>query len=138
MTELLPRSQINIFVQVVEADGGTRCAAVNAATLALADAGIPLRDLATCCAGGYLNRTAILDMNYVEDAAGGADVVVAIHPRNSSVVLFQADNRLSVESLEEVGKLAMLGCKTIAKLMKQVLQKETQRRAIAQGVIGIS
>jgi exosome complex component RRP41 len=34
------RSQIDVCVQVLQADGGTRCAAVNAAVLALADAGL--------------------------------------------------------------------------------------------------
>ena len=39
MLELLPRSQIDVYVQVLQADGGTRCACINAAMLALADAG---------------------------------------------------------------------------------------------------
>jgi len=39
---------------------GTRSACINAATLALADAGIPMRDLVTSCSAGYLNRTALL------------------------------------------------------------------------------
>jgi len=37
---------------VLQADGGTRCAAINAAVLALASAGVPLRDLAAGCAAG--------------------------------------------------------------------------------------
>lgn len=39
---------------------GTRSACINAATLALADAGIPMRDLVTSCSAGYLNSTALL------------------------------------------------------------------------------
>ncbi len=39
MLELLPGSQIDVYVQVLQADGGTRCACINAAMLALADAG---------------------------------------------------------------------------------------------------
>ncbi|KAA8520712.1 hypothetical protein F0562_015016 [Nyssa sinensis] len=52
LTDLMPCSQgwgvgivilqIDIFVQVLQADGGTRSACINAATLALADAGIPM------------------------------------------------------------------------------------------------
>jgi hypothetical protein len=33
---------------------GTRSACINAATLALADAGIPMRDIVTSCSAGYL------------------------------------------------------------------------------------
>ncbi|KAG2554749.1 hypothetical protein PVAP13_9KG590000 [Panicum virgatum] len=60
LTELMPRSQIDIFVQVLQADGGTRSACINAATLALADAGIPMRDIVTSCSAGYLCSTPLL------------------------------------------------------------------------------
>jgi len=39
---------------------GTRSACINAATLALADAGIPMRDLVTSCSAGYLCVTPLL------------------------------------------------------------------------------
>lgn len=39
---------------------GTRSACINAATLALADAGIPMRDIVTSCSAGYLNSNALL------------------------------------------------------------------------------
>lgn len=54
--------------QVIQADGGTRCACINAAMLAVADAGIPCKDLAAACAAGYLQSRPLLDMNYEEDA----------------------------------------------------------------------
>lgn len=41
--ELYPRSQIDIFVEVLQVDGSDYCASVNAATLALIDAGIPIK-----------------------------------------------------------------------------------------------
>jgi ribonuclease PH len=39
---------------------GTRSACINAATLALADAGIPMRDIVTSCSAGYLCSTPLL------------------------------------------------------------------------------
>ena len=48
LTTLYPRSAISIFVEVLQADGGDYAVCVNAATLALIDAGIPIRDV--CCA----------------------------------------------------------------------------------------
>ncbi|CAH8319425.1 unnamed protein product [Eruca vesicaria subsp. sativa] len=62
LTQLLPHSQIDIFLQVLQDDGGTRSACINAATLALSDAGIT-------------NATPRLDLNYVEDSAGGAEML---------------------------------------------------------------
>src|SRR4030042_3098881 len=47
-----PRTGVDVFIEVLQADGGTRCASITAASLALADAGIPMRDLVVACAGG--------------------------------------------------------------------------------------
>ncbi len=44
---------------------GTRAACINAASMALADAGIPMRDLVVSCAAGYLNSTPLLGENFI-------------------------------------------------------------------------
>ncbi len=80
-------------MQVLQADGGTRAACINAAFLALADAGVPMRDSVAACAAGYLDATPLLDLNYIEDSGGGPDVTVALHIKQDKVVLLQADNR---------------------------------------------
>lgn len=49
MSEYFPRSTIDIIIEVLQADAGTRCAGITAASLALADAGIPLRELVAAC-----------------------------------------------------------------------------------------
>ena len=49
ITELYPRSEIDVFVQVLQADGGEAVAAINAATLALIDAGVAMRDYVVAC-----------------------------------------------------------------------------------------
>lgn len=56
---------------------------------------------------GYLEGTPLLDLNYVEDAGGGPDVAVAVHPNYADkVVLLQQDNRVAVETFEEVRRVA--------------------------------
>lgn len=84
------------------------CACLNAATLALIDAGIPLRDYVCGCSAGFVEDTPIvgkcrltfsscllplmfnycLDINYLEQGANGPDLTVAILPRSEKVVLF--------------------------------------------------
>jgi len=125
LLDLMPRTQIDVYIQVLQADGGTRSASINAAFLALADAGIPMRDMVCCCAGGYLDETALLDMNYVEDSGGGPDVVVGLHPSLDKMVLLQSDNRISLETFEEVVSLVGEGCKAIGTFMRDVLHKHT-------------
>ena len=44
-----PKAAVDVYVCVLEADGGELAAAVTAGAAALADAGIPLRDLVAAC-----------------------------------------------------------------------------------------
>ncbi|GLT79731.1 hypothetical protein SLA2020_512080 [Shorea laevis] len=118
LTHLMPQSQIDIFVQVLQADGGTRSACINAATLALADAGIPMHDIVTSCSAGYLNSTPLLDLNYTEDSTGGPDVTVGILPKLDEVTLLQMDAKLLVDIFENVMQLAIEGCKAIANYIR--------------------
>lgn len=133
LLQLLPRTQIDIFVQVLQADGGTRCACINAATLALADAGVPMRDLVAACAAGYLNSTPVLDLNYVEDSAEGPDLTVAILPTLGRISLMQMDARLPIETFDRVSALAQEGCQGVAKYLHQVLKDHTYRLALLRG-----
>lgn len=49
-----------LFLIFMNYIAGTRSACINAATLALADAAIPMKDLVTSCSAGYLNSTPLL------------------------------------------------------------------------------
>ncbi|KAI3986592.1 hypothetical protein MKX01_014130 [Papaver californicum] len=94
---------------------------INAATLALAHAGIPMRDLATSCSAGYLNNTPLLALNYVEDSAGGPDVSVGILSKTHKVTLLQMDAKLPMETFETVMQLAVEGCKAIANYIRETI-----------------
>jgi exosome complex component RRP41 len=71
--EKFPRSTIDIFIEVLQAEGGTRCAGISAASVALADAGIPMRDMVAACAAGKSDGKVIMDLSEVEDKEGEAD-----------------------------------------------------------------
>ena len=74
MLEGFPRTVVDVFLEVLQADGGTRCAALDAASVALADAGIPMKDMVCACASGKAGDALILDVNNEEDQAGQADL----------------------------------------------------------------
>nr|CAD1823730.1 unnamed protein product [Ananas comosus var. bracteatus] len=133
LTHLMPRSQIDIFVQVLQADGGTRSACINAATLALADAGIPMCDIVTSCSAGYLCSTPLLDLNYAEDSAGGPDVTVGILSKMDKVTLLQMDAKLPMDIFENVMQLAIEGCKAIANYIREVLLENTKQLESRRG-----
>jgi len=120
--EYYPRSGIDVFVEVLQADGGTRCASITAASLAIADAGIPMRDLVVACAAGKVDDKVVLDLMDTEDKVGVADVPVAFMPNLNAVTLLQMDGILTPEEFESAVNLAIEGCKKIYVLQKEVLK----------------
>lgn len=120
--EYYPRTGIDVFIEVLQADGGTRCASITAASLALADAGIPMRDLVAACAAGKVDSTIVLDLMGTEDKKGGADVPMALMPNFNAVTLLQMDGILSLEEFEKTVNLALKGCRKIYTLQKEALK----------------
>lgn len=120
--EKFPRTSIDIFIEVLQADGGTRCAGTTVAALALADAGIPMRDLVVACAAGKVDGVLVLDLNDIEDKEGEADVPVAYMPNLGLISLLQMDGSLTIDEFNQSLNLAMEGCKQIYKLQKEALK----------------
>lgn len=121
-TDLYPRAGIDVFVEVLQADGGTRCASITAASLAIADAGIPLRDLVVACAAGKVDDTIVLDLYDLEDKLGVADVPVALMPNLNAITLLQMDGILSPKEFEVAVNMGVEGCKKIYAMQKEVLR----------------
>jgi exosome complex component RRP41 len=120
--EYYPRTGVDIFIEVLQADGGTRCASITAAALALADAGIPMRDLVVACAAGKVDDTVVLDLFDTEDKVGCADVPVALMPNLNAVTLLQMDGILEPAEFEKAMNMAMEGCKKIYEMQKEALK----------------
>ncbi|MCX8151125.1 MAG: exosome complex exonuclease Rrp41 [Candidatus Bathyarchaeota archaeon] len=120
--EMYPRTGIDIFVEILQADGGTRCASITAAALALADSGIPMRDLVVACAAGKVDDTVVLDLYDAEDKLGVADVPVAYMPNLNAVTLLQMDGILTHAEFEKAVNMAIDGCKKIYALQKEALK----------------
>jgi exosome complex component RRP41 len=122
--ERYPRSVIDVFVEIIEADGGTRCASINAAAVALADAGIPMKDLVSSCAAGKYEGNLILDLGDYEDKKGESDVPVAYLPKIDQVTLLQMEGIMTQEETEKCIELAIEGCKQIYEIQKEALKKK--------------
>jgi len=120
--EYYPRTAVDIFIEVLQADGSTRCTSITAASLALADAGVPMRDLVAACSAGKVEDLIVLDLNDVEDKVGSADVPVAYMPNLAAITLLQMDGILTPEEFEEAVKLAIEGCRKIYVMQKEALK----------------
>lgn len=121
LVERYPNTAIDVFIEILQADAGTRCAGINAAALALADAGIPMRDLVTACAVGKVDGEIVLDLMKEEDNYGECDMPVAITPRKKEVVLLQMDGKLTRDEFKRAYKLAIDGAMRICEIQKNAL-----------------
>lgn len=118
--EYFPRTAIDIFVEVLQADAGTRTAGINAASVALADAGIPLKSLVSACAVGKVDDTLVLDLNKEEDNYGQADLPIAMTP-DGNITLLQMDGHLTGDEFKEALEMAKKGCLAIHDMQKSAL-----------------
>ena len=121
--EKFPRSTIDVFIEILEAEGGTRCAGITAESVALADAGIPMRDIVVACAAGKSNGQVVMDLSEAEDKEGEADLPIAMMPRTGEITLLQMDGHLTEEEFGRAMDLAVGGCMKIS---------EEQRKAIKE------
>lgn len=119
-----PKTVVDVFIEIIRADGSTRVTGINAASIALAAAGIPMRDMVTACSVGKIGDTLIVDLNGIEDNNSEADVGVAMISSKDEVTLLQMDGRLTKKELFELLDLARDTCKKIYEMQKSVLKEK--------------
>ncbi|ROJ35261.1 Exosome complex component RRP41 [Anabarilius grahami] len=130
LTELYPRSQIDIYVKILQADGGNYSACVNAATLALVDAGIPMRDYVCACTAGFVEDTALADLCHAEESGGGTSLALALLPRSGNIALLQMDARLHQDHLNALMEAAMTACKGLSKVLDGVVRQHLEEVSV--------
>ncbi|KAM5125934.1 exosome complex component RRP41 [Mantella aurantiaca] len=138
LTQLYPRSQIDIYVQILQADGGNYCTCVNAATLAIIDAGIPMRDYVCACSAGFIEDTPLADLSYVEEAAGGPQLALALLPKSEQIALLEMNSRLHEDNLERVMDAAAKACKDVYAVLDQAVREHLQEATALLGDRGNS
>ncbi|MFW6450249.1 MAG: exosome complex exonuclease Rrp41 [Nanoarchaeota archaeon] len=122
-----PNSVVDVFVELPQTDAGSRCAAICAASVALADAGIPMKDMIAAVSVGRVGETVLVDLDYEEEAFEDgpvADIPVAFIPSTDKLTLLQMDGEISKEELMNALELGKKKCTEIAELQKQALKDQ--------------
>ncbi len=123
VVEDYPRTAIEVWVEVLQSDGGSRVAGITAASLALADAGINMRDLVVGCSCGIIESEVVADLDDTEDKEGNGDMPVAIMPTLNQVTLLQVDGIYSREKFQKAFELAIEKGKEIYAMQRTALTK---------------
>jgi len=121
-----PNTVIDVFVELPQTDAGTRCAGINAAALALADAGLAMKDIISSISVGKVGDKIVADLSKEEeDFEGGAtDIPVAIMPRTNKLTLLQLDGNVSKDELKEALEMAKKSCQEIYKIQVKALKEK--------------
>ena len=118
---------------MLQADGGTYAACVNAATLAVLDAGIPMRDFVCACSAGFVDGTALADLSHVEEAAGGPQLALALLPASGQIALLEMDARLHEDHLEQVLEAAARASRDVHTVLDRVVRQHVQEASVLLG-----
>lgn len=118
-----PGAVVDIFIEITQSDSGTRCAGICAASLALADAGFPMKDLVSSVALGRIDNDIYVDVTKEEEDVeeGMADVPIAFLSNLGKITLLQCDGFLTKEQLKQILKLGKKVCLDISKVQQKAL-----------------
>jgi len=125
LTTAYPNSQIDIYCEILQSDGGNLSACINASTLALIDAGVSIRDFVCSCTSSWYRDTPIMDVNQMEEGASGGSapvVTMALLPKSEEMVLFELDSRLHCDHLETMIDSTTQGCKDVYEILDQAVR----------------
>lgn len=121
-----PNAVVDIFVDLPQTDAGTRCAAISAAAIALADAGIPMKDMVSSVAVGQVDGTVVADLCYDEEAYDAivSDIPVAMTHGSKEITLLQMDGEISKEDLNKALELAKKAIDKVYEMQKKALKEK--------------
>ncbi|KAL6880834.1 exoribonuclease family, domain 1 domain-containing protein [Trichoderma novae-zelandiae] len=140
-THLFPHSTITISLHVLSQDGSLLAALINATTLALIDAGIPMTDYITACTAGSTSSYAagddsadpLLDLNTQEEQELPY-LTVATLGDSDKVAVLVCESRVQVSRLEGMLVVGVDGCRQVRRLLDGIVRMKGSKM-IKEGVV---
>jgi len=126
MLDKYPNMVVDVHIHITQADAGTRCAGINAASMALANAGIPMRDLVTSISMGKLDKTLVVDLTKEEEdwkeGEGPTDIPISM-TKDGKITHLQLDGKISPNQLKEAIDLSKKACEKVYEIQKKALKE---------------
>jgi len=119
-----PNAVVDVFIEIIQANAGTRCAGITAASMALAHAGVPMKDLVSAVSVGKVGDKIVIDLDkYEEDYEDGATDIPVAMTGNYDITLLQLDGNVSKDDFLKALELAKKGCSEIDKIQRKTLRE---------------
>ena len=126
MIKRYPNMVIDVHIQILQANASTRCAGINAAAMALAHAGIPMRDMVSSVSVGKLDKTIVVDLSKEEEefieGEGATDMPVTM-TESGKITHMQLDGKITGKQLKEVLRLAREANRKVFEVQKKALKE---------------
>jgi len=126
MMDKYPNMVIDVHINILQANASTRCAGINAAAMALAHAGIPMKNLVSSVSIGKLDKQLVVDVNkYEEDweeGEGATDIPITF-TGNGEISHIQLDGKITTTQLKEAIQLAKNATEKIHEIQKKALKE---------------
>jgi len=126
MLENSPNNVVDVHINILQADAGTRCAGINAASMALAHAGIPMKGLITSISIGKLDKDLVVDLNKDEEdweeGEGATDIPMSF-TSDGELTHLQLDGKITVKQLKEAIQMGKKASEEIYEIQKKALKE---------------
>ncbi len=121
-----PKQVIDVFIEIPQADAGTRCAGICAASLALADAGIPMKGLVGSISAGAIGETVVIDLDKAEEdwPEGATDIPMTYCPKTGLITHLQLDGEISKDNLFKAIDLGVNKCIELVSMEEELLRNK--------------
>ncbi|GAW82956.1 exosome complex exonuclease RRP41 [Plasmodium gonderi] len=123
LLDLYKNSEINIFLYIIERDGGVKHAAINACMLALIDAGISVRYFVSACSVLYLQNHIIVDGNQLEINSGAPELTMVIELNTQKIILLEFDAEVPIDIFEAMVRTCIECCVNLGNVMKLTVKE---------------
>ncbi|KAI8338045.1 ribosomal protein S5 domain 2-type protein [Chlamydoabsidia padenii] len=121
--ELIPKSAVDIYINVLENDGTNAClaAAIIASSVALADAGIEMLDQVTACSAVFSGNSILMDGTNAEEKQQDGSLVLSYMPSLNEVTHILQSGRLETDNISKAMEQCIDGCSKIYSVMSSAL-----------------
>ncbi len=123
-----PGTVIDVQIMILQANASTRCAGINAASMALAHAGIVMKEMISSVSIGKIDDKIVTDIikeeEDWEEGEGATDIPFSMTSNNKEIVHLQLDGKISTKRFKEAVEAAKKACEKILEYQKRALKGE--------------
>jgi len=123
-----PGTVIDVEIMILQANASTRCAGINAAAMALAHAGVVMKEMVSSVSIGKIDDKIATDITKAEedyeDGEGATDIPFTLTSNTHAITHLQLDGKIQTERLKEAYEAALKASKKILDYQTRALKGE--------------